>query len=91
MGFMPRMLTKVLLDASRHFPAVVAAGPRRAGETPNGGDKFAQMDANSMRSGSCTEEACTRNLSAMRGCLRLSGDIWPPLPNLSSSYRASIR
>lgn len=41
MGFMPGMLTKVLLDASRHFPAVVAAGPRRAGETPNGGDKFA--------------------------------------------------
>jgi hypothetical protein len=38
MRFMPRMLTKVLLDASRHFPTVVAAS---AGKTPNGGDKFA--------------------------------------------------
>ena len=41
MGFMPRMLTKALLNANRHFPVVVVAGPRRAGETPNGGDKFA--------------------------------------------------
>lgn len=32
MGFMPRMLTKVLLDASRHFPAVVAASSRREAE-----------------------------------------------------------
>jgi len=33
MRYIPRQLTAVLLDASRHFPAVVVTGPRRAGKT----------------------------------------------------------
>jgi uncharacterized protein len=33
MRYIPRQLTPVLLDASRHFPAVVVTGPRRAGKT----------------------------------------------------------
>jgi predicted AAA+ superfamily ATPase len=31
--YIPRQLAPVLLDASRHFPAVVVTGPRRAGKT----------------------------------------------------------
>jgi predicted AAA+ superfamily ATPase len=33
MRYIPRQLAPVLLDASRHFPAVVVTGPRRAGKT----------------------------------------------------------
>ncbi len=33
MRYIARRLTRVLLDASRHFPAVVVTGPRRAGKT----------------------------------------------------------
>jgi uncharacterized protein len=33
MRFIPRRLASVLLDAARHFPAVVVTGPRRAGKT----------------------------------------------------------
>jgi uncharacterized protein len=33
MRYIPRRLAPVLLDASRHFPAVVVTGPRRAGKT----------------------------------------------------------
>ena len=33
MQYIPRKLAGVLLDAARHFPAVVVAGPRRAGKT----------------------------------------------------------
>jgi len=33
MLFVPRQLAPILLDASRHFPAVVVTGPRRAGKT----------------------------------------------------------
>src|SRR5438094_317401 len=33
MRFIPRRLAGVLLDAARHFPAVVVTGPRRAGKT----------------------------------------------------------
>src|SRR5271169_1660182 len=33
MRYIPRQLTTALLDASRHFPAVVVTGPRRAGKT----------------------------------------------------------
>lgn len=33
MRFIPRKLTDVLLNANRHFPAVVVTGPRRAGKT----------------------------------------------------------
>jgi predicted AAA+ superfamily ATPase len=33
MRYIPRQLTAVLLDASRHFPAVVVTGPRRGGKT----------------------------------------------------------
>jgi len=33
MRFVPRQLAPILLDASRHFPAVVVTGPRRAGKT----------------------------------------------------------
>ena len=33
MQYIPRRLAGVLLDAARHFPAVVATGPRRAGKT----------------------------------------------------------
>ncbi|MGH9531907.1 MAG: ATP-binding protein [Terriglobales bacterium] len=33
MPYIPRKLASVLLDASRHFPAVVVTGPRRAGKT----------------------------------------------------------
>jgi predicted AAA+ superfamily ATPase len=33
MRYIPRQLAPVLLDASRHFPAVVLTGPRRAGKT----------------------------------------------------------
>ena len=33
MRYIPRRLTTVLLDAVRHFPAVVVTGPRRAGKT----------------------------------------------------------
>ena len=33
MRYVPRQLARVLLDASRHFPAVVVTGPRRAGKT----------------------------------------------------------
>ncbi len=31
MRYIPRRLTPILQDASRHFPAVVVTGPRRAG------------------------------------------------------------
>jgi uncharacterized protein len=31
--YIPRKLGSVVLEASRHFPAVVVAGPRRAGKT----------------------------------------------------------
>ena len=41
MRVIPRMLTKALLDANRHFPAFVVTGPPRPGKTPNGGDKSA--------------------------------------------------
>ena len=33
MHYLPRRLASVLLDAARHFPAVVVTGPRRAGKT----------------------------------------------------------
>jgi predicted AAA+ superfamily ATPase len=33
MQYIPRKLAGVLLDAARHFPAVVVTGPRRAGKT----------------------------------------------------------
>ncbi|MGO9124523.1 MAG: ATP-binding protein, partial [Terriglobales bacterium] len=33
MRYIPRKLAGVLLDASKHFPAVVVTGPRRAGKT----------------------------------------------------------
>ena len=33
MRFIPRSLADVLLNANRHFPAVVVTGPRRAGKT----------------------------------------------------------
>jgi predicted AAA+ superfamily ATPase len=33
MRYVPRNLARVLLDAARHFPAVVVTGPRRAGKT----------------------------------------------------------
>ena len=33
MRYVPRRLTPILRDASRHFPAVVVTGPRRAGKT----------------------------------------------------------
>src|SRR2546430_1472174 len=33
MQYIPRRLAGVLLDAARHFPAVVVTGPRRAGKT----------------------------------------------------------
>jgi uncharacterized protein len=33
MRYVPWQLATVLLNASRHFPAVVVTGPRRAGET----------------------------------------------------------
>ena len=33
MRYIPRQLAPVLVDASRHFPAVVVTGPRRAGKT----------------------------------------------------------
>jgi hypothetical protein len=33
MRYIPRHLAPVFLDASRHFPAVVVTGPRRAGKT----------------------------------------------------------
>jgi len=33
MRYISRQLTAVLVDASRHFPAVVVTGPRRAGKT----------------------------------------------------------
>jgi uncharacterized protein len=33
MRYIPRNLGSVLLDAARHFPAVVVTGPRRAGKT----------------------------------------------------------
>jgi uncharacterized protein len=33
MRFIPRRLASVLLDAARHFPAVLVTGPRRAGKT----------------------------------------------------------
>src|SRR5207245_3041333 len=33
MQYIPRGLAGVLLDAARHFPAVVVTGPRRAGKT----------------------------------------------------------
>ena len=33
MRYIPRQLAPVLLVASRHFPAVVVTGPRRAGKT----------------------------------------------------------
>lgn len=33
MRYIPRRLAPVLLDAARHFPAVVVTGPRRAGKT----------------------------------------------------------
>ncbi|HXX99662.1 MAG TPA: ATP-binding protein [Candidatus Limnocylindrales bacterium] len=33
MRFIPRKLADVLLDAHRHFPAMVVTGPRRAGKT----------------------------------------------------------
>ncbi len=33
MQYIPRQLAPVLQDASRHFPAVVVTGPRRAGKT----------------------------------------------------------
>src|SRR6202165_4924562 len=33
MRYIPRQLAPVLLDASRHLPAVVVTGPRRAGKT----------------------------------------------------------
>ena len=33
MQYVPRKLAGVLLDAARHFPAVVVTGPRRAGKT----------------------------------------------------------
>src|SRR6267154_5285471 len=33
MRFIQRRLARVLLDAARHFPAVVVTGPRRAGKT----------------------------------------------------------
>jgi predicted AAA+ superfamily ATPase len=33
MRYIPRRLTPILQDASRHFPAVVVTGPRRAGKT----------------------------------------------------------
>src|SRR6266852_773173 len=33
MRYVPRNLAGVLLDAARHFPAVVVTGPRRAGKT----------------------------------------------------------
>lgn len=33
MRYIPRQLASVLLDAVRHFPAVVVTGPRRAGKT----------------------------------------------------------
>ena len=33
MRYIPRKLTNVILEAKRHFPAVVVTGPRRAGKT----------------------------------------------------------
>ena len=33
MRYIPRRLERVLLEAARHFPAVVVTGPRRAGKT----------------------------------------------------------
>jgi predicted AAA+ superfamily ATPase len=33
MRYIPRRLGNVLLEAARHFPAVVVTGPRRAGKT----------------------------------------------------------
>src|SRR5450432_2884123 len=33
MQYIQRRLARVLLDAARHFPAVVVTGPRRAGKT----------------------------------------------------------
>jgi len=33
MHFVPRAISKVVLEAARHFPAVVLTGPRRAGKT----------------------------------------------------------
>jgi uncharacterized protein len=33
MRFIPRKLANIIQEASRHFPAVVVTGPRRAGKT----------------------------------------------------------
>src|SRR2546429_7210119 len=46
-------------------------------------------EANSVTSGSCTEETCTRNRSAVRGCLRPSSSIWPRWDRKSTRLNSS--